>query len=258
MNQILLHNKLYVTPELKKQKRRYKIRLIISMILMVILLVYYIYAEHERERQVAVSDQILNQIEINDMTKIASTDNTTKNIVNDVLIVELSGSDADEASSEVIEEVENNEDPTSSVVDSTPERTVTVAGANYTSEAILSIPKLGISYPVLSETSEELLKISLNKYWGGEPNEVGNYCVVGHNYANGKLFGKLKDINIGDTCTLKDMKGRTVTYEVYERYIVDPTDVSCTSQLTNGQVEMTLITCKEYGTKRLVVKCKKI
>ena len=182
MNQILLHNKLYVTPELKKQKRRYKIRLIISMILMVILLVYYIYAEHERERQVAVSDQILNQIEINDMTKIASTDNTTKNIVNDVLIVELSGSDADEASSEVIEEVENNEDPTSSVVDSTPERTVTVAGANYTSEAILSIPKLGISYPVLSETSEELLKISLNKYWGGEPNEVGNYCVVMENY----------------------------------------------------------------------------
>ena len=76
--------------------------------------------------------------------------------------------------------------------------------------------------------------------------------------SNGKLFGKLKDINIGDTCTLKDMKGRTVTYEVYERYIVDPTDVSCTSQLTNGQVEMTLITCKEYGTKRLVVKCKKI
>ena len=256
MNQILLHNKLYVTPELKKQKRRYKIRLIFSLILMVALLIYYIYAEHERERQVALSDQILDQIEITDMTEIASTDNTTKNIVNDVLIVELNSDDADVASTEVIEETQ--EDPTASVVDSSPERTVTVAGSNYTSEAILSIPKLGISYPVLSETSEELLKISLNKYWGGEPNEVGNYCVVGHNYANGKLFGRLKEVNIGDTCTLKDMKGRTVTYEVYDRYIVDPTDVSCTSQLTNGQIEMTLITCREYGTKRLIVKCRKI
>ena len=33
-------------------------------------------------------------------------------------------------------------------------------------ESILSIPCIGISYPVLSETSDELLKISLNKYIG--------------------------------------------------------------------------------------------
>ena len=28
------------------------------------------------------------------------------------------------------------------------------------------------------------IKISLNKYWGGAPNTIGNYCIVGHNYKN--------------------------------------------------------------------------
>ena len=65
-------------------------------------------------------------------------------------------------------------------------------------------------------------------------------------------------MEIGDTATLQDTKGRTLTYEVYDIYIVDPTDVSCTSQLTNGRREMTLITCKNYGTQRLVVKCREV
>ena len=52
--------------------------------------------------------------------------------------------------------------------------------------------------------------------------------------------------------------GKTVTYEAYNKYIVDPTDVSCTSQLTNGKKEMTLITCKNYGTQRLIIKCREV
>ncbi len=59
-------------------------------------------------------------------------------------------------------------------------------GVEYETDAILNIPRLGINYPVLTDTSDELLEISLNKYWGPDPNEVGNYCIVGHNYRNGK------------------------------------------------------------------------
>ena len=80
---------------------------------------------------------------------------------------------------------------------------------------------------------------------------------MGHNY-DGKdiMFGKLNRIKNGDIVELEDSTGRTLTYKVYNIFIVEPTDVACTSQLTNGKTEMTLITCAEGGKRRLVVKCR--
>ena len=66
---------------------------------------------------------------------------------------------------------------------------------------------------------------------------------------------KLKN---GDTITLEDMTGRVITYQVYNKYIVKPTNTKCTSQLTNGKREVTLITCANYGTERLIVKCREV
>lgn len=57
---------------------------------------------------------------------------------------------------------------------------------------------------------------------------------------------------------MKDNNGRTIEYQVYDKYIVEPTDTRCTSQLTNGRKELTLITCANYGTQRLVVKCREV
>ena len=47
---------------------------------------------------------------------------------------------------------------------------------------------------MLSSTSKELLKVSLNKYWGPNPNKEGNLCIVGHNYNDERFFGKLHKI----------------------------------------------------------------
>ena len=51
---------------------------------------------------------------------------------------------------------------------------------------------------------------------------------------------------------------RTLTYKVYDKYVIDPTDVSCTSQRTNGRKEVTLITCRNSGKQRLVVKATEV
>lgn len=128
------------------------------------------------------------------------------------------------------------------------------SGDSYTIVAILNIPSLGIEYPVLSKTSDELMEISLNKFWGAEPNEVGNCCIVGHNYLNQTHFGKLPQIKKGDEVEITDAKGRTVTYVVYDTYIVDPEDTKCTSQLTEGRTEITLITCENGGATRFIAK----
>ena len=246
MNQILVTEKLYITPELRRKKKIYKIRFFISVFLVCVLCSYYIYAENDRNKSEEVSKVILGQLE--NMQSNDKKDSTVKTIVNDVLIVALGES-----------QLEQVQEPIDQSVQEEPQETHTTnTGEDYTTDSILTIPCIDISYPVLSETSDELLKISLNKYWGNGPNQIGNYCIVGHNYANGKLFGKLWRMQIGDTAILKDMTGKEVTYEAYDKYTVDPTDVSCTSQLTGGRRELTLITCKNYGTQRLIIKCREI
>lgn len=134
-------------------------------------------------------------------------------------------------------------------------------GETYSIIGKLNIPSLNIEYPILSSTSTELLKISLTRYWGPYPNEVGNMVITGHNYKNGKFFSNLQKIQIGDTVKISNTSGQTLNYSVYNTNIIDPYDNSCTSQLTDGHTEITLITCyyengNTHATKRFVVKAR--
>lgn len=131
-----------------------------------------------------------------------------------------------------------------------------IDGRNYDVIAILNIPTLQIEYPVFATTSKELLKVSLNKYWGPNPNKKGNFCVLGHNYNDDRFFGKLNKINIGDVIQLTDMTNKTLQYYVYDTYIVNPDDTTCTSQLTDGKTEITLITCTKDFKQRFIVKAR--
>lgn len=232
MNQILVTDKLYVTQKLRKKKKIYRIEFIASLVLVFVFLGWYVHSEIQKNAYESVSQEILDNMDFDDT------------VADDKALVVAFDSDA-----EVVETQLDTVD-TASYTDSN--------GVTYTYESILTIPTLGIKYPVLSDTSEDLLKISLNKFWGGSPNAVGNYCVVGHNYKSGKMFGKLSQIQTGDKVYLQDMSGQKLAYQVYDRYVVYPEDVACTSQITNGLKEMTLITCTNGGKQRLVVKCREV
>lgn len=233
MNQILVTDKLYVTQKLKRKKKIYRVEFIASLLLVFIFSGWFLHSKIEQNECEAVSQEILQNADIPDTTTAEDQ----------ALVVAFDGE------AEVVEQ-ELDQVDTASYTDEN--------GTTYTYEAILSIPGLGIQYPVLSDTSDELLKISLNKFWGGSPNSVGNYCIVGHNYRSGKMFGKLARINTGDSVYLQDMSGKKLEYQVYDKYVVDPEDVACTSQITNGLKEMTLITCTEQGKRRLIVKCREV
>ena len=64
----------------------------------------------------------------------------------------------------------------------------------FTPIAKLSIERLDLNVSVFSEWSYELLDISVNKFYGPEPNEPGNLIIIGHNYKNHVLFGGLDQI----------------------------------------------------------------
>ena len=99
MNQILVTEKLYITPEIKRKKRMYKIRFFLSVFLICILFSYYIYAENDRNKSEEVAHAILSQIENTNNT--IANDNTTKNIVNDVLVIALDEQESNDADGEI-------------------------------------------------------------------------------------------------------------------------------------------------------------
>lgn len=68
------------------------------------------------------------------------------------------------------------------------------------------------------------------------------------------MFYNLKDLEIGDKLTISDNTVGIVEYEIYDIYMVIPEDVSVLSQDTNGRKEVTLITCTNDSTKRIIVK----
>lgn len=121
---------------------------------------------------------------------------------------------------------------------------------------LLKIDKINLMYPILSNTSEELLKISPCRFYGPMPNEIGNLCIAGHNYANQKHFGKLTSLEINDIFQVYDLNGNYIDYIIYEIKEVPANDTSCINQITNNLREVTLITCNTIKGTRIAVKAK--
>ena len=247
MNQILITKKLYITPELKRKKKVYKVNFILSLFFLIILISVYIYAAYDRDKAEAMSQDILAN------AVVEQEDNTVAD--SDILIAVLN--DTTDDGTETAELLSNN--------NITKTKQQSQSGYTYITDGKITIPKLGIEYGILDgETdseaeTEELLKMSPVKFHGPEINTVGNYCIVGHNYRNSRFFSKVPTLVNGDIIQITDFTDNsTVEYEVYNKYVVDPADVSCTSQNTDGRREITLITCTDDSSQRWIIKAREV
>ncbi len=257
MNQILITEKLYITPELKRQKKLYKIDFIISVFLLCLLCSYYIYAEYDKYSGEKKSQEILANMEIPD--SIQSTyvydDTTVKVEDNEKIVVILN--DEDSASLIDTSNLSSSSKYTSTKV--TPKNVMkTDSGEEYYAIATINIPKLEWDepYPILDHWSNDLLKISPCKYHGADPNEVGNFCIVGHNYRNSLFFSKVPTLENGDSIEITDNYGRKINYIVYDKHVVNEGNTKDTSQVTHGKKEITIITCTNDSKNRVIVKAR--
>lgn len=116
----------------------------------------------------------------------------------------------------------------------------------------IQIPKIELETYILEETNKNTLNVSVTKLYGPGINEVGNFCIAGHNY--NKMFGKIKKLEMKDNIILTDTYDNSVTYEVYDNFQTSPKDVSCLHQNTDGDRELTLITCTKGAIKRIIIK----
>lgn len=119
---------------------------------------------------------------------------------------------------------------------------------------LIEIKKLKIIYPILSDVNDELLKIATCRFYGPMPNEPGNLCIAAHNYNDYRFFSRIHQLELGDSINIYDSLGNVLEYKVTDKYTISATDSSCTNQDTNGEKQITLLTCNNITGYRLVVK----
>lgn len=122
----------------------------------------------------------------------------------------------------------------------------------------IDIPKINITLPIYHGTDEAVLQIAIGHLEGTSMPVGGKstHCVVsGHRgLPSAKLFTDLDKLTEGDTWTMTCLD-YTVTYEVDQVRVVEPTDLS-DLQIVKGKDYCTLVTCTPYGinTHRLLVR----
>lgn len=121
---------------------------------------------------------------------------------------------------------------------------------------IIEMPKINIKYPILNQTNDDAMQYSITKFSGGDVNSIGNFVVAGHNYLDGSMFGKVKQLEIGDEIKLTDLYNNTITYEIFDIYSVDPNDTSILEGVDENSREVTLITCTKGHVERLITRAR--
>lgn len=140
------------------------------------------------------------------------------------------------------------------IVKSYPKEDVIDTYKGYEVCAKLEIPSISLEANILSNYSIKALKVSCTKFWGVNPNENGNFCIAGHNTKS--MFSGIKKLELGDTLFIIDKNIGKVEYEIFYIDKVVPNDVDCLDPITKDEKEVTLITCTNDSTKRVIIKAR--
>lgn len=120
----------------------------------------------------------------------------------------------------------------------------------------ISIPKTKINYPILEKVTKKSLETSVAILYGVGLNQPGNTTIVGHNYRNGLFFSDNKKLSKGDIINITDQGGETVTYSIYNMYETSPSDADYMTRDTEGAREISLSTCTDDSSARLIILAK--
>lgn len=116
----------------------------------------------------------------------------------------------------------------------------------------ISIPKTSCEYPILAEVTKHSLEVAVAVIYGPGVNEVGNTVIMGHNYRNGLFFSNNSKLTIGDKIYITSTT-ETVTYSIYNMYYTSPDDADYMKRDTEGTREISLSTCNDDSSQRLII-----
>ncbi len=221
MNQIICtnHSNIELVDKYFKKRHFLKFQFYALIIIAIILVLYYIYFRYDLYRTEKISTELIDNFSIT--TLYSGKSNYT----------------ADLASQDIY----------------------FYQGHEFSVIGKIEIPKINIVYPILSEINKDLLKVATCRFYGPNPNEVGNLCIAAHNYKNKSFFSNLSDLSNGDLITIYDVNGSSLDYVVYDIYQADSTNLDCVNQNTNNKRILTLVTCYTFDNHyRTIVKAESI
>ena len=113
---------------------------------------------------------------------------------------------------------------------------------------VVEIPKLELELPIISEWSDEKLKLSPCRYVGSA--YTGDMILSGHSYVN--HFRYIRKLESGDRVNFTDMDGNRFIYQVVSSEVIGERDID---GMLLGDWDLTLFTCTPGGQSRNTVRC---
>lgn len=118
--------------------------------------------------------------------------------------------------------------------------------------AAISIPSLELELPVFSTWDYTKLQLAPCHYYGSVYTD--DFVVCAHNYNS--HFGRIKNLNPGDSVIVVDMDGNVFNYEVS---FVETLSSGAVEEMVKGDDwDLTLFTCTIGGATRVTVRCERV
>lgn len=116
----------------------------------------------------------------------------------------------------------------------------------------IKIPATKCEYPILAQVTKHSIEVAVAQLYGPELNTPGNVVIVGHNYRNGMFFSNNHKLKMGDSIYITSPE-ETVVYEIYNMYYTSPDDAEYMRRDTEGRREISLSTCNDDSSQRLII-----
>jgi len=122
------------------------------------------------------------------------------------------------------------------------------------SSGFIRIPAIGISYPIYSKATPSMMEIGpCILYSTGVLNEYGNTLIIGHNYQDDKIFSNNNSLKKGDKVYITDSSGKVVVYNIYKKFIAIPEDADYMKRDIGSKPEISISTCTNNESKRIII-----
>ena len=108
---------------------------------------------------------------------------------------------------------------------------------------------------ILDSKDDKALECGVTKLYGGTLNNYGNFCIAGHNKTG--VFEKLAEMEVGDTFKIIEPNLTETKYQITEIYSSEADNLKPLMQ-DDEKIEITLITCENASTTRLIVKAEEM
>lgn len=119
--------------------------------------------------------------------------------------------------------------------------------------AVIDIPKIGLDEVVVEGVGVEELKKGVGHYPDTRlPGEKGNAALAGHRTTYGAPFNRIDELDNGDPIMVTTRAG-TFRYEVMEKKIVSPEEVSVLDDTADDRLTLTTCNPKYSAAERLIV-----